>query len=514
MTEALCYPVFLKLAGRRVLVVGGGPMAASKLEGLLQAGARITLVSPQVVPAIDALAAPDAPEAPRITLHRRPFVIDDLDDACYVVAAATPDVNRLVAREAEARRLFVNAVDDPSNASVYLGGVVRRAGVTLAISTDGQAPALAGLLREGLDALLPADLDRWSAAAHRARVQWKAAAVPMEQRRPRLLQALVELYAQRDREDTSRLLDAAERADTVVSSPPISLAPVAPPTTSAKDSKAAKAATAAAPRGFVSLVGAGPGDPDLLTRRAAQRLAEADLVLYDALVSPDLLPLAPRAQKLSVGKRACRPSISQEAINRVLIRAARRGRRVVRLKCGDPLVFGRGGEEALALSGAGVAFEIVPGVSAALAAPALAGIPVTHRGIASSFLVVSGHSESTYAPVLDGLTPGSATLVVLMGVAQRAALAARLLAHGWAPRTPAAVLLSASTPDALTWTGTLQALASQADGLDVQPGEAPGTLVIGNVVALARTIGLSRNQLTIVDDDVTGTIEVAHGSGR
>ena len=132
--------------------------------------------------------------------------------------------------------------------------------------------------------------------------------------------------------------------------------------------------------GFVSLVGAGPGDPDLLTQRAVRRLAEADLVLYDALVSPEVLPLASRAQCLSVGKRACRPSISQEAINRCLVRGARRGKRVVRLKCGDPFVFGRGGEEAIALAAAGVPFEIVPGVSSALAAPALAGIPVTHRG--------------------------------------------------------------------------------------------------------------------------------------
>jgi uroporphyrin-III C-methyltransferase len=242
--------------------------------------------------------------------------------------------------------------------------------------------------------------------------------------------------------------------------------------------------------GFVSLVGAGPGDPDLLTVRALKRLAEADLVLYDALVSPDVLPLATHAQKLSVGKRACKPSISQEAINRCLIRAAQRGKRVVRLKCGDPFVFGRGGEEALALAAAGVPFEVVPGVSSALAAPALTGIPVTHRGLSSSFLVVSGHSDSVYQPIIDTLVPQSTTIVVLMGLGSRARLAARLLERGWSPNTPAAVLLSASTPTAETWIGTLSELAAGRAVAHAEPGEVPGTLVIGEVVSLAYRLGL------------------------
>jgi uroporphyrin-III C-methyltransferase / precorrin-2 dehydrogenase / sirohydrochlorin ferrochelatase len=237
--------------------------------------------------------------------------------------------------------------------------------------------------------------------------------------------------------------------------------------------------------GLVSLVGAGPGDPDLLTQRAVRRLAEADLVLYDALVSPEVRPLAPRAQWISVGKRACKPSISQEAINRCLVRSARRGRRVVRLKCGDPFVFGRGGEEALALAAAGVAFEVVPGVSSALAAPALAGIPVTHRGLSSSFVVVSGHSASTYEPIVDAIAPGSATLVVLMGLRSRAALASHLRDRGWPAGTPAAVLLAAASPAARTWIGTLDELAAGVSIDAEEPGDAPGTIVIGQVVSLA-----------------------------
>ena len=182
------FPVFLKLAGRRVVVVGGGPVASSKLEALVHAGAHIVVVAPDVVPAVE--------EAP-VVVERRPFRPEDLDGAWFAVAAAPPAVNRQVAEAAEARGVFVNAVDDMAHATAYLGGVVRREGVTLAISTDGQAPALAGLLREALDAVLPLELDAWMATARRARTEWKAAGVPMEARRPLLLSALNRLYESR-----------------------------------------------------------------------------------------------------------------------------------------------------------------------------------------------------------------------------------------------------------------------------------------------------------------------------
>jgi uroporphyrin-III C-methyltransferase/precorrin-2 dehydrogenase/sirohydrochlorin ferrochelatase len=231
--------------------------------------------------------------------------------------------------------------------------------------------------------------------------------------------------------------------------------------------------------GFVSIIGAGPGDAELLTRKAASRLAEADLVLFDALVEPEVLALAPTAQKFSVGKRARRKAVSQGAIHALMIRAARRGRRVVRLKGGDPFVFGRGGEEALALTAAGIPFEVIPGVSNAVAAPALAGIPVTHRGVASGFLVLSAHAESSYGPIVDGLAPHSVTLVALMGLATRADLAARLLARGWRRQTPVAVVLAASTPREQVWIGNLGNLGEAPAALDD-----PGTIVIGEVVAL------------------------------
>jgi siroheme synthase-like protein len=182
------YPVFLKVAGRRVLVVGGGPVAASKLAALVAAGASVRVVAPDVTAEI---------EAHGVEIERREFAASDLDDVWFVVAAATPEVNRQVADAAEPRRVFVNAVDDLASASAYLGGVVRKAGVTLAISTDGSAPALAGLLREGLEAVLPEDLEEWHAVARAARHAWKAAGVPMESRRPLLLDAINRLYAAR-----------------------------------------------------------------------------------------------------------------------------------------------------------------------------------------------------------------------------------------------------------------------------------------------------------------------------
>ena len=237
--------------------------------------------------------------------------------------------------------------------------------------------------------------------------------------------------------------------------------------------------------GFVSIVGAGPGDPGLLTLKACARLWDADLVLYDALVNLDTLAHAKRAQRFSVGKRAGRRSVRQETINRLMIRAARAGRRVVRLKGGDPFVLGRGGEEALALAAAGVPFEIVPGVSAALAAPALAGIPVTHRGLASGFAVVSGHDESAYGPVLNAIAPGSLTVVVLMGLASRGRLAALLAARGWPADTPAAVLAAASTSQSTAWRGTLDELGAA----EIDAAGAPATIVIGDVVALAAVLG-------------------------
>jgi uroporphyrin-III C-methyltransferase/precorrin-2 dehydrogenase/sirohydrochlorin ferrochelatase len=238
--------------------------------------------------------------------------------------------------------------------------------------------------------------------------------------------------------------------------------------------------------GRVWIVGAGPGSPDLLTRRAVACLRHADLVLYDALVDDRILKLARRAQRFFVGKRAGRHALTQAEIHAVMIRAARRGRCVVRLKGGDPFVFGRGGEEVLALQAAGVPFTVVPGVTSAVAAPALAGIPVTHRGLSSAFLVVSGHDEALFARVVGELTPGQVTIVVLMGRGRRAVLARVLLERGWRRDTPAAVVADASRSAQQIWRGTVADLAGGGGALE---GDGPATLVVGETAALALAAG-------------------------
>ena len=219
--------------------------------------------------------------------------------------------------------------------------------------------------------------------------------------------------------------------------------------------------------------------------KALGRLESAELVLYDALVAPEVVALASAAQRFCVGKRAGQKSVSQPTIHRLMIRGARQGKRVVRLKCGDPFVLGRGGEEALALRAAGIPFEVVPGLTSVVAAPELAGIPLTHRGVASGFVVVSGHADSAFRPILEAVAPNSLTVVVLMGLASRARVATQLIDRGWRPDTPTAVVMAASTDRMHSWLGRLDGLST----LPVGGGDhAPGTIVIGDVVALRSLI--------------------------
>ena len=435
------FPAFLDLAGRKVVVVGGGPVASGKIEALAAAGARVTVIAPDIRPEI---------ERAGVEIVRREFTDSDLDGAWWVVAAAPPAVNRRVSEAAERCRIFVNAVDDPEHATAYLGGVVHRDGVTIAISTDGRAPAVAGLLREAFDALLPLDIDAWLQASDDARRLWRAQRTPMEERRPQLLDILNRLYDEKRRTPPNRIPDPGSRIPASAT---------------------------------VALVGAGPGDPDLWTRRAVAYLAEADLVLYDALVDAPALRRFTHAQCFCVGKRARRESVRQETIHRLMIRAARAGKRVVRLKGGDPFVFGRGAEEALALAMAGIPFEVVPGVSAAIAAPELAGIPLTHRGTASGFIVLSGHAIDAFERGLRAVQPNAVPIVVLMGVGSRAELAQRLIGQGWRAESPAAIICGASTPDQWVWTGIVSDLG-QAE----VPAGIAGVVVIGDVVRIRASL--------------------------
>jgi uroporphyrin-III C-methyltransferase/precorrin-2 dehydrogenase/sirohydrochlorin ferrochelatase len=266
--------------------------------------------------------------------------------------------------------------------------------------------------------------------------------------------------------------------------------------------------------GKVSLVGAGPGDPDLWTLRAHQRVREADLVLYDALVDAGALRRLTNARCFCVGKRAGRASVRQETIDRLMVRAARAGKRVVRLKGGDPFVFGRGAEEALALARAGVPYEVVPGVTTAVAAPELAGIPVTHRGVASAFLVLAGHTADALDAALAGVRPHGVTVVVMMGVAGRAGIAGRLMAHGWSPSVGAAIVCGASTPDEWTWVGTLAGVESATP-----PPHVPGVLVVGEAVRVGAALAAAgayeeRRHAQSAREDHAGAGEVRYGRRR
>jgi len=246
--------------------------------------------------------------------------------------------------------------------------------------------------------------------------------------------------------------------------------------------------------GHVWLVGAGPGDPELLTLRAVRVLAQADLVLYDALLDPRVLAYAPRAQRFCVGKRAGKASVAQETTHALMIRAARRGKRVVRLKAGDPFVLGRGGEEALALGDAGIPVEIVPGLSSAIAGPQAAGIPVTHRAVAQGFLVVSAVPAEAFHRIVPATPPVGLTVVVLMGLAARAAISAGLTARGWSASHPAAVVLGAHTARQWSWTGTLGDLATLE--LPADRADLPGILVLGDVAHLGPRIASATSGLS------------------
>ena len=251
--------------------------------------------------------------------------------------------------------------------------------------------------------------------------------------------------------------------------------------------------------GSVSLVGAGPGDPELWTVRGLKRVQEADLVLYDALIDAEALRRLTNARCFCVGKRAGRASVRQETIYRLMIRAAREGKRVVRLKGGDPFVFGRGAEEALELARAGIPCEVVPGVTTAVAAAELANIPVTHRGLSSGFLVIAGHAGETFDAALDAVKPHTITLVVMMGVAVREVIARRLQEHGWTADSRAALVCGASTPDEWAWTGRLRDVASATP-----PEGVPGVMIVGEVVQVREAIAEAGNIDELTDGRIDG----------
>ncbi|MDJ0391346.1 siroheme synthase CysG [Roseomonas sp. E05] len=453
------FPVFLDLAGTEVLVVGGGDVAAAKCRLLRPAGAAIRVVDPAPEPVIEDLAA-----AGQVALLRRAFAPEDLDGArlCYVALDDAAEAAAVVA-EARRRGVLVNAVDRPALCDFTTPAMVQRGPVAIAIGTAGLAPALARDLRARIEAAVPPAFGALAAFCARWRDR-VAAALPDRDRRRRLWDEVLEgaeAAALLERED-------AGAAD------------------AAMEARLARSGTAPQ-RGRASLVGAGPGDPDLLTLKALRALTRADVVLYDKLVDPRVLGLARRdARRIDVGKRCGRHSMSQAAINALLVREVRSGAHVVRLKGGDPFIFGRGGEELEALRAAGAEVEVVPGITTALAVAARLGVPLTHRGAARGLHLITAHGADDALPAHDwrALAESQGTLAVYMGARTLPRLAGALLAAGMAADTPAIAVENASLPGERRIAAPLAEIAGAVAAAAVQ---GPTLVLIGAVVALAGT---------------------------
>ncbi|MCG5442866.1 uroporphyrinogen-III C-methyltransferase [Micromonospora sp. NIE79] len=403
------YPLGLRLHGRRVVVVGGGAVATRRVPALLDAGADVLLVAPELTPALRARV-----DAGRLHWVSRRFVPEDLDGAWLVqVAVDDPIAAASVSAVAAERRIFCVRADDRTAATAWTPAVTRHGPVTVAVLGGGD-PRRAMTVRDAIRDLLAVRLAPDGTAG---------------------------------RPDASTGTTGGEQA------------------------------------GRVSLVGAGPGDPELITVKGWRLLTEADVVVADRLVPGLLLDeLRPDVELVDASKIPYGPSRAQEEINQILVDRALAGAFVVRLKGGDPYVFGRGGEELLACAAAGVPVTVVPGVTSSIAAPAAAGIPVTHRGVAHEFTVVSGHLAPDAPASLvrwDALAGLHGTLVILMGLKNLAAITATLIAHGRSPQTPAAVVQEATTGTQRVLRSTLGAVAAETLAADLRP---PAVVVVGDVV--------------------------------
>lgn len=459
------FPLFADLHGQRVLVVGGGEVAERKVRLLLEAGACVELVAPELTEWLQQRLPSATGEGRRRdgegTVDWRALAFDptQLDGAALVIAATSvPAVNARVAAAARDRQVLVNVVDDAELSSFIVPAIVDRSPLVIAISSGGVAPVLARHVRERLESLLDESLGTLASLLQRWRERIKHALPDLAARR-RFYASIVRgpVAASLRRRQT----DAAEQALAQLLEQPQQ-----------------------AVRGSVVLVGAGPGDPGLLTLNALRALQDADVILHDRLVSDEVLALARRdAQKIAVGKAARAQSVPQERIHQLMLDHARAGRRVVRLKGGDPFVFGRGGEELEFLAAHGIPFEVVPGITAALACGAYAGVPLTHRDHAQSLRLVTAHGGDSL-DTLDwaALARERQTVAFYMGVAGLATIRDRLLRHGREATTPVAIIENGSRPDQRVTLATLDALEDLAACGGIQ---SPALLVVGEVAALA-----------------------------
>ncbi|ADZ71956.1 siroheme synthase CysG [Polymorphum gilvum] len=451
------FPAFHKVAGRRVVVVGGGGEAAAKVRLLAETNAVVEVVAPHID--AELAAAVEAAGAVHVAEAFRPA---HLTGAALVFSAREDEaLDRAVVDAARIFGVPANAVDKPDLCDFYTGALVNRAPIAVAVTSTGAGPVLARHIRARIEALLPrstGDLARLAESFRDAAARLLPDAAARRRFWARFFSGPVAdtLHAGRAdlaRAEAQRLLNSAVDGT-----------------------------------GFVWLVGAGPGAEDLLTLRAQRLLQEADVIVHDALVPQAVVAMGRRdARRIAVGKRKGAHSVAQADIDALLVALARDGHRVVRLKAGDPLVFGRAGEEMAALRKAGICFEVVPGVTAALAAAASAGIPLTLRGVASTLVFATGHdADGATLPGWAGLALAGATVAVYMGRTVAGAVSRRLVEAGLAASTPVAVVENAARPDERLFVGTLDALAALADRPDVT---GPVLIVVGDAVAHASLQG-------------------------
>jgi len=448
-------PVFFDIKGQPCTVIGGGDVAARKVAMLLHSGGKVTVVAPQLCAALKGQADKGV-----ITYVQARFAAEHLNHAVIVIAA-TDDraVNQHVSEIARAQRLPVNVVDDPEFCSFIMPSVIDRSPVIVAVSTGGASPVLARLLRARLETLIPASYGRLAVLAEKFRSQVKQHFSESRQRRifwEKVFQGPIAemVFAGREEQAISALEQAitAEAADT-------------------------------RPQGEVYLVGGGPGNPDLLTFRALRLMQQADVIVYDNLVTPQVLEMTRRdADRIFVGKQRANHAMRQEEINELLVKLAKEGKRVLRLKGGDPFIFGRGGEEIETLSANHIPFQVVPGITAASGVASYAGIPLTHRDYAQACVFVTGHlKDGTMDLDWDMLARPNQTVVIYMGLLGLPVLCQQLIAHGLTPATPAAIVQQGTTPSQRIVTGTLESLPQLATDAQLKP---PTLIIVGKVVSL------------------------------
>ena len=444
-------PLFHKLQGRVVLVVGGGEVALRKARLLSDAGGQLRVVAPEVRGELTALAGEGR-------VHLRGYESADLQGVALVIAATDDEpLNARISAEAQALGIPVNVVDAPALCSVIFPAIVDRSPLIVAVTSGGDAPVLARLIRAKIETWIPSTYGQLASLAKKFRERVKQLFPDVQQRRvfwEDVFQGQIaeSVFAGKLGEG-ERLLEAK--------------------------------IAGAAPRalGEVYLVGAGPGDPDLLTFRALRLMQQADVVLYDRLVAPAIIELCRRdAERIYVGKRRAEHAVPQEEINQLLVDLAKQGKRVLRLKGGDPFIFGRGGEEIEQLAAEGIPFQVVPGITAASGCAAYAGIPLTHRDHAQSVRFVTGHLKdgSTDLPWTDLVAPGQ-TLVFYMGLVGLPQICQALIDHGRAADTPAALVQQGTTQNQRVFTGTLANLPQLVAEHEVH---APTLVIVGEVVTL------------------------------